>query len=117
MNEYELHCAIGDMLAWTLLPPAFFSSIAHGGYKLTKRAAARLKRSYLIPGLPDLHIVYQGKVFYIEVKTQTGYLSNEQKAVHAKLREAGAQVAVARSVPEVEKLLDAWSIPHRAARL
>lgn len=117
MSEYELHCAIGDMLAWTLLPPAFFSSIAHGGYKLTKRAAARLKRSYLIPGLPDLHIVYQGRVYYIEIKTPTGTLSPEQKDIHAKLRAAGAQVAVVRSVPEVERLLDAWSIPRRAVRL
>lgn len=117
MSEYELHCAIWDYLSWAVLPPTVVSTIGHGGYKLTKRASARLKRVGLVPGIPDMMLIHAGRAHFIEIKTPTGALSPAQVAMRDRLAAAHARVATARSVPEVERLLDAWSIPRRAVRL
>jgi hypothetical protein len=113
VSEYELHCAIWDYMAWAVLPPTVCFTVGHGGYKLTKRAAVRLKRAGLVPGIPDVALIHDGRAHFIEIKTATGRLSPDQVMMRDRLAASGARVATARSVPEVERLLDAWSIPHR----
>ncbi len=58
-------------------------------------------------GLPDVCAVWPplGRLICVECKTGTGRLSRAQVAVHAKLRERGVLVIVARSILDVEKAL------------
>lgn len=53
-------------------------------------------------GWPDISGVFDGKAFFVEVKTPTGSVSDEQEYMHRRLRQAGATVIVARSVRDVE---------------
>lgn len=48
-------------------------------------------------GTPDLHVVPN---FYLETKTLTGSLSDDQKRVHEKIRRQGGVVAVVRTAAQ-----------------
>lgn len=65
------------------------------------REGAKFKAQGVIAGVPDLVFVWQGKTHYIEVKTEKGRLSEQQKALHQKWAEQGVNVAVCRSSEEI----------------
>jgi VRR-NUC domain len=48
--------------------------------------------------MPDLCLIYNGRAFFLELKTPNGRLSDNQRACHARLREAGSVVMVADGV-------------------
>lgn len=111
MSELALHQAVAHYLAVTLLPPATWCTIGHGG---GGRARGRkLKTMGVKPGWPDLLILAFQRTFWIELKTAKGRLSPEQRAVHEDLIAAGACVAVCRSIEEVQQALEAWELPIR----
>jgi hypothetical protein len=56
-------------------------------------------------GLPDIMAILNGCVMFLEVKTERGKVSRIQEHCHGKMRAAGANVAVVRSVVEVEKFI------------
>ncbi|WP_114937546.1 VRR-NUC domain-containing protein [Mucilaginibacter endophyticus] len=45
--------------------------------------AAFLKGAGVVRGIPDLHFIWNGKYYLIEVKTPTGFCSTDQKLIHA----------------------------------
>jgi penicillin-binding protein-related factor A (putative recombinase) len=53
------------------------------------------------PGVPDLVGVYEGRLLAIEIKTDKGKLSPQQKYFLEKIAEAGGIAFVARSVEDV----------------
>lgn len=55
---------------------------------------------YMMAGLPDLIVCYRGLFVGLEVKMPGGRLSARQGYVHARLRTAGAEIAVVQSVAE-----------------
>ncbi len=57
------------------------------------------------PGVPDLIIIYRGRVVAIELKSEKGRLSPAQKAMHEQLMLAGATVYTATSLAQVEDFL------------
>ncbi|HVJ20149.1 MAG TPA: VRR-NUC domain-containing protein [Polyangiaceae bacterium] len=60
----------------------------------------KVRRGYMQhneKGTPDLHVV---PCFYLETKSASGELSDDQKRVHDKLRAQGGIVAVVRSAAE-----------------
>ena len=65
------------------------------------REGAKFKAQGVISGVPDLIFVWNGITHYIEVKTQTGYLSKNQKTLHAKWSEQGVEVKVMRTSEEI----------------
>lgn len=48
--------------------------------------AARLKSEGVTPGIPDLCIIKDDAVIWVEMKAQGGRLSNVQKEIHQKMR-------------------------------
>ncbi|CAI9119565.1 VRR-NUC domain-containing protein [Brytella acorum] len=78
------------------------------------REGARRKARGCVPGVPDLHVTYAGRTLYIELKTETGRVSKEQRELHARLRRAGAVVAVCRSADAVLEFLRAEGVPVKA---
>lgn len=60
---------------------------------------------YQEAGLPDLVAVLDGETYWLEAKTETGSASPIQERQHERLRAAGANVHVVRSVGEVRKIL------------
>ena len=77
--------------------------------------AVRLKRQGVKPGVPDLHLpIARGGYIglWIEMKTATGRLSEDQRRIIAMLRAEGHRVEVCRSAADaVEVLEDYLSVP------
>lgn len=60
-----------------------------------------------LKGLPDLFIIKDGLFYAFEVKTAVGKPTDIQKAVMKKMLDAGALVAVVRSLEEVQTIFKA----------
>jgi hypothetical protein len=124
-DEDDLHESVARMLAIAIGPPGLTS--AHGvcWYSVEMRNAksvqegARRKRCGCVSGIPDVHLIFAGHLFTIELKTlrRGSTLSPGQRERHPELRKAGARVAVARTLDEVLAALREWAIPltHRMA--
>ena len=59
----------------------------------------------VLPGAPDLLAVKAGRVLFMEVKTEKGYLSEKQRNAHERLRAEGFEVRVVRGLEDIEDLL------------
>lgn len=70
---------------------------------------ANLKRDGLTPGFPDL-IVYggAGKIGHIEVKVEGGKQTETQIECERWLIECGQNVAVCRSLADIDETLNRW---------
>jgi len=58
-------------------------------------------------GAPDVVFIVRGQTYGVELKARKGVLSDDQKAVHAAWRDAGAEVFVARDLETVEGIVAA----------
>jgi hypothetical protein len=65
------------------------------------------------PGIFDMLVLYQGRAFWIELKSRDGTLSDPQRSMAATLLLSGCRIGVARDEGEVLALLDAWQIPRK----
>jgi hypothetical protein len=112
--EEPIHIQIVNYLR-AVLPDALVWHPANGGYR-NKSDAARFKRMGVIPGIPDLILwTGEGRTFGLEIKTDVGRLSKEQKAIHEWMKRSGLQVAVVRSIDDVRAALAAWGVETREA--
>lgn len=111
MTEQKLHIDVAAYLDAVLDPDAcWYSTVPSGGGG--KVRGAFLKAMGLKKGVADILLIPRGRcACWIELKTATGRLSPEQRALHARLRDLGCLVAVCRSVDEVEGVLRAWHVP------
>jgi hypothetical protein len=88
----------------------FFFSIPNEHYNISHRQLMTLKKMGLVSGMPDLCILHGGRVYFLEVKNETGTLSDNQKNIHAILSDKGYPVSIVRSVENVESALRLWGI-------
>jgi hypothetical protein len=114
--ELKLHIQVADFLKLALDRNVAWSTIAHGGFKLPKRTAEKLKAMGLRGGFPDIMLVHptRGVFCGIELKSASGRLSEDQVAIHGLIRKSWGLVEVCRSVEEVEGTLRAWGFELRA---
>lgn len=83
------------------------------GERRDKRAAARLKRMGVRPGVPDITglipVIGQPPLFFaIEVKSATGRLSKPQREFIDSVNALGGVAAVVSSVDEGVRFLEEW---------
>jgi hypothetical protein len=107
--EQQIHMAVVDHLAWRRTPGTFYFHVPNGGYR-TRAEAGIFKRMGVVKGCPDLCIIGNGRAFFIELKSAKGRLSDDQKACHEALREAGATVGVAGGIDDSIALLETWGL-------
>src|ERR1700677_2474637 len=97
----------------TVAPDILVFHIPNGGLR-GKAEAARLKWVGTLAGLPDLCLIVPvGRVFFMEIKTANGRLSEDQKQIHGWLTSIGVGSAVIRSIDDARIALKAWNIPTR----
>lgn len=97
--------AAHDILAWAVPNGAHVA----GGEMERIRKVAAMKADGLMPGVPDLTVITKtGKVAFLEVKTPTGSVSNNQKHLHRVLKDRGAKVAIVRSIDDTKAALLEW---------
>ena len=63
------------------------------------------KHNGLTAGIPDIICCYKGRFFAFEVKTETGRVTNLQKAIIERINRAGGVAVVVRSVDEVKDVI------------
>lgn len=110
--EFDLHVRVVVRLQKRLPHDAalFHAANETGGRDMdVQRIKAR--RMGVMPGFPDLGVIWRARVLLIELKAENGAVTRTQKWAHEQLRAAGAAVAVCRSIEEVEAFLEAEGVP------
>ena len=77
---------------------------------------ATLKKMGMRPGASDLVLGWQGKMYCLEVKNETGEQSTDQLLFEAWCLRAGIPYVVVRGVDDVMYWLREWGIIPRAGR-
>lgn len=70
-----------------------------------KRGWLCAKQTSLV-GIPDRLVVAQGRVFFVEVKAESGKLSDVQKAMHKALTGLGAEVHCVYTKQQIDEVLN-----------
>jgi len=65
------------------------------------------------PGIFDMLVLYQGRAFWIELKSRNGTVSDPQRSMAATLLLSGCRIGIARDEDEVLSCLDEWQIPRK----
>ena len=110
--EHDLQKAVAAFLHSAMPPGTNWTAIDHAG--TSARHGAMLRARGVKSGVPDFHFTFHGCVYWIEMKTPTGRVSQEQKEFMISEQMAGAHWAVCHSVAEVELMLRGWGVNLRA---
>jgi hypothetical protein len=89
-----------DVLAW---------HVPNGGSR-SKAEAGRFKAEGVVPGIPDICILFRGQFFGLELKAERGRVSPAQRVMADRLAAAGGTVAVAVGLDAAIAQLEAWGI-------
>jgi hypothetical protein len=122
-DEDQIQKAICQFLDKALPSDSYYFAVPNGSVlagnpKQRGMQMNKLKATGLKLGCPDLFIIIRGIIFAVEVKTDTGKLSDNQRTACDQIVAAGALWAVARSVEDVERILtDAGITLHAKAAL
>lgn len=106
MSERALQEQVFGFFALALPSDAVAFTIPNGDRAMTRAPGT-------LSGIPDIGIIYRGRIILIELKTAIGAVRPKQRFVHDQLTRAGAVVSVCRSLGQVEDLL-ASLMPLRA---
>lgn len=74
--------------------------VPNGGYR-DDREAAILTGQGVVPGIQDLHFLWMGITYLIEVKDHNGKISMDQKVIHAKHKLHGKDTYVFRTSEQI----------------
>jgi hypothetical protein len=112
--EARIQASIFDW-AGIAAPDVLIFAIPNGGLR-SKSEACRLKWTGVVAGIPDLAVVAPGgRLFFIEVKSDTGSLSEAQREIRDRLTAMRVPYAVARSIDDVRKVFAIWGLSTREA--
>lgn len=74
--------------------------IPNGGFRDSLTASIMTGQG-LTPGIPDLNFLWNGNLYLIEVKTEKGEVSTEQKVVHAQHDKQGFKTYIFKSSEQI----------------
>ena len=107
--EQVLQRAVVEHLCWRARPGVFAFHVPNGGWR-SRVEGAILKAIGTVAGVPDILCIFQGRVYALELKAGRGRLTDVQRVVHERLREAGANVAVAHGIDQALTQLTEWKL-------
>lgn len=109
MSESAIQMAVMQHLRLRALPGVVAWHVPNGGSR-TAAEAGRFKAEGVVPGIPDINILWAGHFYGLELKADKGRLSPAQRDMHEKLQSAGATVAVAYGLDAAIAQLEAWGV-------
>lgn len=113
--EAALQRAVFQHLQWRAPRNAFYFHPANGGLR-SRIEAGILVGLGVVAGIPDVIIIYDGRVFALELKSADGRLTPAQLHCHERLRAAGAVVGVAAGIDAALEWLTAHGLLRGAAQ-
>ena len=114
-KEARIQAAVIEWIRWCA-PQVVAYAVPNGGLR-TKSEAARLKWQGVLPGIPDIGLVFPGgQAGFFEVKPPKEYLSDEQKEMLPRLEALGARCAVVRSIEDARAAFEVWGIETRETK-
>jgi hypothetical protein len=107
--EQQYQRAVIQHIAWRARPGVFAFHVPNGGWR-SRVEGAILKAIGTVAGVPDILCIFQSRVYALELKAGRGRLTDVQRVVHERLREAGANVAVAHGIDQALAQLTEWKL-------
>jgi hypothetical protein len=109
MTEAQIQRAVMRHIEQRGAPGLFAFHAANGGYRKPVEAA-RLKGLGVKAGVPDIIAIHEGKVFVLELKTDTGRPTEAQLAAIDAINRAGGFARIANGLDAALRCLEAWKI-------
>jgi hypothetical protein len=107
-SEHSLQTEVIRYLTRYHVGDVFWFAVPNAGRR-TFSAAAKLRAEGMLRGVPDLCIVLPaGRTGWLELKSATGALSDDQKGFRARCRRLDHQYATARTLEEAKDHLRSW---------
>ena len=107
--EQKIHIAIIDHLKIRGVPGLVYWHVPNGGLR-TKREASLLKAMGVRPGVADLILVHDGKIFALELKAPGGRPTLEQINFCADMERQGAHTAMPSGLDAALSTLESWGL-------
>jgi hypothetical protein len=108
--EQQLQRSVLAHLGRRGMPGLWWCHVPNGGYRGAIEAAI-FKSLGVIAGVPDLLLVYCGKIYALELKAaKGGRLSPAQIRTQEQMRQAGAIVATATGIDAALSQLEQWGL-------
>jgi len=107
--EAQLQRAVLDHLRWRGVQNLFVCHYPAGGWR-SPIGAAILRSLGTVAGVPDLLIVHRGQLYGLELKSESGRLTDTQSSTHEDMKRAGALVATAYNVNAALAQLEQWRL-------
>lgn len=112
LTERKIHRSVIEWMKQVRTADWFFFHVPNEGLRSPKTGKF-FKLLGMVPGIPDLVIVFDAQAFFIELKKEGGKVTETQDDCHERLKRAGARVAVCRSIEDVRETFQTWRIPTR----
>lgn len=90
-------------------PGVFAFHVPNGGYRRAREGAI-LKGLGVTPGVPDVMIVFKGRIYGLELKRPGGKPTEKQLLAMDAMDEAGAFVCMADGLDRALAVLEGWGI-------
>jgi hypothetical protein len=107
--ETALQCTIIQHLQARGVPGLIYWHTPNGGYR-GKTEAVLFKAMGVLPGVSDLLLFHNGKLYCLELKAQGGRASEEQMAFIHYMDRAGAFTAIATGLDRALATLETWGL-------
>ncbi len=109
LSESAIQIAVMHHLRLRSKPGVLAWHVPNGGSR-SKAEAGRFKAEGVVPGIPDVNILFEGRFYGLELKALGGRVAPEQRAIHDAMTAAGGTVAVAFGLDAAVAQLEAWGV-------
>jgi hypothetical protein len=108
-GEQAIQKAVFDHFRTRSAPGVIAWHTLNGGYR-RRTEAAILKGLDVVPGIPDVLALKDGRLFAFELKADRGRLTPIQATAHVLMRQAGATVESAVGIDAAIRQLEQWGL-------
>jgi len=108
-NEEQIHRSVIAWLDRRAVKGVHFFHVPNGEFR-HKGTASRLKAMGVVPGEPDIVLIFGGHAYGLEIKAPGGKQSPEQKHIEQQWEQAGATYGVAHGLDYALDQLREWGL-------
>jgi len=88
----------------------FYFSIPNEHWNISFAALNALKKRGMVPGMPDLAILKNQKIYFLEFKSKNGKLSKNQQIIIDYLIAHNYEVAIVKNFDSSMEILQLWRL-------